>query len=212
MVSTFSGFEREFILGLVDDLRGYVVLGNSTASYFDLPSVLSLSGEPSRRDKLVFGDRFLDFEEALIQEKHRLKREGTHENVRYGLAHHAKRRGGEVRHLEVCKAHKNIQRDVRALHRLNSLKRFGERGIIVGEGLTELQLARALSLRHPVTLLTTDQQAVREYVNAERNGSSDCKRFEMALLYPAERSFSYFYPELVRSERFNQSYELLEVA
>jgi hypothetical protein len=207
--------ESRFILGLAEDLRGYVVLGSSILKYFGYQTIVELVKNPNLRDKLILSNDFsilLPNEELLVKESHGLKREAGHRNSFRELPYHLKKIGGEARRKKFNESNREIRKEIRILHKVKLLNRFvDEKYSGISEDLDELARVKMISSGTNVTLLTEEQEDIRRYVEIER-GSQLKKRFELALLYPSDRSFSYFYPELVRSEKFADCFEVSEVA
>ncbi len=215
MISTSSGLDRDFILGLVDDLRTYVVIDGSLTYCFDDLSSKEILEHLLPRKRVILSERFngLLGEERLIAESHRLKRGVGHRNAIIDLPYHAGKRGRERIQRDLMEESMEVRRDIRELHRLNVFDRFADKEGIIHDGLSLFDATTELSRKYPLTLMTSDQCVVQSYARLQRTPNLvDRKRFEVALIYPGEQAFSYLYPALVKSERFDELAEISQVA
>ena len=218
-----DNFERRFILGLVQDLKSYAVLDGSLKDYFQDMSCEDLSMMISLKKKLIFSsefeESFRDFERKLVNEDQETKRKSTYDNARMTCANAV---GAERFRKGLLERHREIRHEIGRLHDLaRSLKSFSNEKAefnyeIVNDLNIPLQLkdcfsmAYSLTSRHPVTLLTASHDVARLYAEMHRREKiteNGRKRFELALVYPQEGSFSYLYPGLVKSEDFADLFE-----
>ncbi len=216
-------FERKFILGLVQDLKSYGVLDGSLKDYFQDMSCEDLSMMSSLKSKLIFSsefeEEFREFERKLVNEDHEAKRLSTHVNTRIACANPV---GAERFRKMLLEKHREIRHEVRRLHDLTrSLKSSSDEKDDIDYEITNglniplhlkdcFSMAYSLTSAHPVTLLTASHDVARLYAEMHRTEvfpKNGRKRFELALVYPQEGSFSYLYPELVKSQNFADLFE-----
>ncbi len=231
MISTLEGgVERDFILGLADDLKGYVVLDCSLKKYFDESSNDELAQYFTDRKRIILSDEFMDLigdTSSLVKESHEIKRRSTRQNVRLELPYHLRNTGGEVVHRRLIEENRILCRKIKAINGVQFLGRFTET-----EGLnysadelsalsphesslrTDFAKARSISLRNHTTILTYEPDVVELYVTQQNRELAVGKRFEVLLIHPGEKSFSYFYPGFVNSRAFAEARaaEMVEAA
>ncbi|MGV8142602.1 MAG: hypothetical protein ACP5NS_03115 [Candidatus Pacearchaeota archaeon] len=230
MISTLDGgIGRDFVLGLVDDLVGAVVIDESVLPYLVGSSGVHgfLEDLSSRENLFLTQGVFESGIRGLFDESHELKRRSTYVNARSVCSYGTRvgRVGAKRIHAFETKKRDTVMAEIKLANRLgraHSLDVATERSQgEVYQRAHELcedlfwvpQLRRdsfakavALSVVRPVTLLTADQDIPLAYYGIQ-NEMPLKHRFEMGIVYPERRALSYFIPELVKSERFVQALE-----